>query len=333
MNNTWVRFGCFITGYNYDIIRTSSEVAAKAVKKYTAAMIIVCILWFFIGFSFSDRYLHVSSVGSVAAGIVAVIIVIQIERQIILSIVPGKLLFIARGTIAVMMAILGSLIIDQIIFKDDIELEKITFIEARVKKALPPKTEELRSQISSLETLITSKESEKSVLASDVNQHPTIKVYATTSTNRTNRRTTVDTLTGKPVVVEATAPVLITTSSDLPNPNIERVQSLERDITTLRNQKSEKEASLVNIRPRVEKEVSSKVGFLDELEIMYQLVTHSVAAMIVWAIWFFFLFGLEMLVLISKKGDKSSDYEKTVMHHMNLQIRRLEALAEEHRLF
>jgi hypothetical protein len=331
MREIWVRFGCFLTGYNYNIIKASSEAAAKTVKKYTAAMVIVCILWFFIGFTFAQRYLQLSVDGSIAGGLIAVIIIVQIERQIILSIGPSRGLYIARGAIAVMMAILGSIIIDQIIFKDDIELKKITSIEKRIKEALPPKTEELRNQISDLDTVIMKKEIEKLSLSMDINKNPTIKVYATTPTIRTNKKTTVDTVTGKPITVEVTIPGTITTSSDIPNPNIERIKSLEQDIISLRNLKSEKEKSLLNIRPELEKEINSKVGFLDELEIMYLLITGSTAALIVWLIWFFFLLGLEILVLVSKIGDKTSDYEKTVMHHMNLQIRRLDALAAEHK--
>src|SRR5687768_5264852 len=152
MRRWWVKFGCFLTGYNYTIVRNSSEVTAKAVKRYTSAMIIVCIIWSFIGYVFTDRYLHGGRNGSIIGALVMIVIIVQIERQIILSINPSKLLYISRALIATMMAIIGAIIIDQIIFKEDIELEKITSIEERVKKALPPKTEELRAQILTLDS-------------------------------------------------------------------------------------------------------------------------------------------------------------------------------------
>lgn len=65
MKNWWIKFGCFLTGYNYGIVRSSSEVSSKAVKKYTSAMLIVCILWSFVGFMFTQRYLRGNSWGSV----------------------------------------------------------------------------------------------------------------------------------------------------------------------------------------------------------------------------------------------------------------------------
>ncbi len=328
MKNWWIRFGCFMTGYNYGIVRNSSEVSAKAVKRYTSAILIVCILWSFIGYTFTHRYVHGGIWGSLLGAIIFVVIIIQIERQIILSINPTKWLYIFRGIIAMMMAIIGAVIIDQIIFKEDIDLEKITFIEARVKKALGPKTEELHNQINNLDTAIYKKEIERANLISDVSKNPTTTVYATQSTIKTEKNTTIDPTTNNPVTTEKSVPVTVTTSSNVANPKISLIAPLEETIKNLRLQKAEKENALLNIRPVLEKEISSKVGFLDELEVMYSLITRSGVALSIWLIWFLFLLGLEMLVLISKVNEKENDYEKTVKHHMDLQTKKLELFAK-----
>ncbi len=328
MKNWWIKFGCFLTGYNYGIVRNSSEVAAKAVKRYTAALMIVCILWSFIGFSFTNRYLHGGTWGSILGALIFVVIIIQIERQIILSINPSNWLYFFRGIIAAMMAIIGAIIIDQIIFKEDIDLEKITFIEARVKKALIPKTEELRNQIANLDTAIFKKEYERANLIADVSKNPTSLVYSTQSINKTEKSTKINEVTGKPEITEKSVPVNVTTSSNVANPKIALITPLQITIDTLRNQKLEKETALLNIRPELEKQISSKVGFLDELEVMYSLITRSGVALCVWLIWFFFLLGLEMLVLISKANEKENDYEKTIKHHMELQMKKLELFAK-----
>jgi hypothetical protein len=323
MRNWWIRFGCFLTGYNYGIVRGSSEIAAKAVKRYTAALVIVCILWSFIGYTFTKRYLHGGMWGSLAGASVFVIIIIQIERQIILSMTPSRWLYISRGIIAMMMAIIGAVIIDQIIFKEDIELEKITFIEARVKKALPPKTEELKAQIAALDTAIQKKENERLALIDDLEKHPTIKSFTVISTPTLVKKETVDTA-GKKTSSEHLENASSKTVMDVINPKQGLVVPLEQNILDLRSQKSLKETALLNIRPKLEQEISSKVGFLDELEVMYSLITRSNVALCVWLIWFFFLLGLEMLVLISKANEKENDYERTVKHHMALQMRKLD---------
>ena len=328
MKNWWIKFGCFLTGYNYGIVRNSSEVAAKGVKRYTAALTIVCILWSFIGFSFTNRYLHGGTLGSIFGGLIFVVIIIQIERQIILSINPSKWLYVFRGIIAAMMAIIGAIIIDQLIFKEDIDLEKITFIEARVKKALVLKTEEIRNQIANLDTAVFKKEYERSSLIADIGKNPTSQVYATQSIIKSEKSTKFNEVTGRQETTETTAPVKVTTSSNVANPKISLIAPLEETINSLRSKKLAKETALLNIRPELEKQISSKVGFLDELEVMYSLITRSRVALSVWLIWFIVLLGLEMFVLISKVNEKENDYEITVKHHMELQIKKLELFAK-----
>lgn len=328
MNNWWIRLGCFLTGYNYAIVKNSSEVAAKAVKRYTSAMMIVCILWSFIGYSFTKRYVHGGTWGSPVGAVVFVLIIIQIERQIILSINPTKWLYLARGIIALLMAIIGAIIIDQIIFKEDIDLEKITFIEARVKKALGPKTEELRLQMANLDTAIAKKNAERNLMIEEVSKNPTMPVYSTQQVLKKRITTTIDPSTNQPTTNTTFEPTPVTSKDNVANPKIALIQPLQENINLLSAQKAEKENALLNIRPSLEKEISSKVGFLDELEVMYSLITRSGVALSVWLIWFFFLLGLEMLVLISKINEKENDYERTVKHHMSLQFKKLDLFAK-----
>ena len=61
---------------------------------------------------------------------------------------------------------------------------------------------------------------------------------------------------------------------------------------------------------------------------MYSLITRSNMALAVWLIWFFFLLGLEMLVLISKVNEKENDLDRKVKHHMELQLRKLEVFSK-----
>ena len=89
MRNWWLQFGCFLTGYNYNIMKASSEASAKQVK-YTAAILIVALIWGFVGYSFAERYLHLDTWGALAGAAIMVFIVIQIEKQIILSGVRTK---------------------------------------------------------------------------------------------------------------------------------------------------------------------------------------------------------------------------------------------------
>ena len=61
---------------------------------------------------------------------------------------------------------------------------------------------------------------------------------------------------------------------------------------------------------------------------MYILISNSAVAFCFWLLWALFLLFIEILVLISKKGDKENDYDKTILHQMNLQMKKLEALSK-----
>lgn len=327
MKHLWIRFGCFITGYNYNILRNCSEAAFKSVKKYTAAMMIVCILWFFIGFTFAHRYLSLSLPGCMIAGILSIIIIVQIEKQIILSINPGRLLLIFRGCLAFMMSILGAVIIDQILFEKDIEIAKISYVSEKVDRILPSKTEELRKQIATLDTTINKKEREKDNYIGDISKHPTTTA---TTTQTATKRVPVQTVSssGRDTTVLKTVSDVTVASTLVSNPKIALLPSLDSTIGAIRQQKSIKENELLDIKPALEKEMKASTGFLDELTIMKQMLSTSYVALCFWILWVLFFLFIEMLVLFSKMGDRSNDYEKVVLHHMNLQKRRLDALGK-----
>lgn len=327
MKHLWIRFGCFITGYNYNILKTCSEAAFKSVKKYTAAMLIVCILWFFIGFTFAHRYLSLSLTGCILAGALSTIIIVQVEKQIVLSIHPSRLLLFFRGCLAFMMSILGAVIIDQILFEKDIEIEKISYISAKVDRILPSKTEELRKQIAALDTTISKKELEKDNYIQDISKHPTTTA---TTTQTATKRVPVQTVaaSGRDTTVWKTVSDVTVASTLLPNPKIALLSPLDSTIGAMRQQRAQKENELLDIKPALEKEMKASTGFLDELTIMKQMLSASRVACCFWILWILFFLFIEMLVLFSKLGDKSNDYEKVVLHHMNLQMRRLDALGK-----
>src|SRR5690606_1308059 len=135
-HHTYLKFCCFLTGLSYPLIRNSSEQSVKNAKKYTGALIIIMLVWFFIGYCFATRYLHMDTLGGIIGGGLMSFIILQVERIIILShhISWGGKVF--RILLASVMAILGAMIMDQFTFKDDIELRRVQVLDARVKEAI-----------------------------------------------------------------------------------------------------------------------------------------------------------------------------------------------------
>ena len=287
MKDLWMKTGCYITGYNYGIVKNSSELSAKAVRKYLSAILIVSILWGFIGYSFAHRYLHTGLAGSIIAAIVMIVIVIQIERQIILSVGRNKLVPVFRILIGVVMAVIGSVIIDQIIFKEDVEKVKIGNIQTEVNKILPVKTRELDLQIKQIDSAITIKEAERAAIIDEISIRPFIK---STSSEIRHFQLQQNGNDGqmKDTIVSRRDVAL----NDIANPKAGLLPGIADQINQLRKQKAEKENSKINIRQELETELSSKTGFLDELKVLFSILLSSWIAMVVWIMFFIFLLSM-----------------------------------------
>jgi hypothetical protein len=319
MKDLWLKTGCYITGYNYSLIKNSSEASAKTVKKFLSAILIVSILWAFIGYSFAQRYLHTGIVGSVTVSLIMIIIVIQVERQIILSVGKNKLVPIFRILLGIVMAIIGSVIIDQIIFKDDVEKGKISNVQNEVNNILPVKTKELDFQIDQIDSAINLKEAERSAIIDEITKKPFIKSTSSEIKHfQMHNGNKIDTL------VKRTDFAL----NDVANPKAALLPDIADQISKLRAQKSEKENSKINIRQELETELNSKTGFLDELKILFGILLSSSIAMLVWLMFFLFFMCVEVFVLINKFGEERNDYDSIILHQKDTRIKMLEKLGE-----
>ena len=114
-------FCCKLIGWNPEMLANCGEASFRTMKKFVGSIVILSIIWGTIGYCFADRYVGVESV--VGRGIVAAVfitIIICIERFIILN-DDGKMVFVFRVLVALLMSTLGSTIFDQLIFKRDVE--------------------------------------------------------------------------------------------------------------------------------------------------------------------------------------------------------------------
>jgi hypothetical protein len=323
MKDLWLKTGCYITGHNYGIIKNSSELSAKAVRKYLSAILIVSILWGFIGYCFAHRYLHTGITGSIAAALVMIIIVIQIERQIILSMGKNKLVPLFRIVIGIVMAVIGSVIIDQIIFKEDVEKVRIGNIQTEVNNILPIKTKELDLQIKQIDSAITIKEAERNAIIDEISIRPFIK---STSSEIRHFQLQHNGNDGhlKDTIVSRTDVAL----NDIANPKAGLLPGIADQISQLRKQKADKENSKINIRQELETELNSKTGFLDELKVLFSILLSSWIALVIWIMFFIFLLSIEVFVLVNKFGDESNDYDRVILHQKDVRIKMLNKLAE-----
>lgn len=314
MKDWWLKFGCFLTGFNYNLVKNSSEQSAKNVKKYTSAMLLIVLVWFFIGYSFATRYLHLAGWEGIFGGLLMSFVVIQIERIIILSTRVSTWSTVFRILLALVMSILGAFIMDQITFKDDIELRKAQVMDERVKIAVKQSEEDIQKQIQALDTMIAAANLRYETVSEDLKKNPVIV------TSYTNRSVTRDS-EGKEINSTQS-----TNKSVMENPKKLEMEQLHKQIETLQNKKFALAASITSIKERKEQELKASTGFLDELTLLHDVVTSSSIGLFVYLLFLFFFLAIELFVLVMKLTDGDSDYDKLLRHQTDIRVQMLEKL-------
>lgn len=324
--NSWLKLCCFLTGYNFYILSNCSEVSTRKVKKYTAALLIVSTVWAFVGYCFCHTYMKLGPAGSILGAVIAVLIIIQIERQILLADQTTNGMKATRVGLALLMAVIGSLIIDQIIFKDDIDKAKMKSNQDQVDKLMPGRTKEIMGEITQLNEKIAIKEAERRELLADISRNPNIQIVETTTDHIPVAKTTSDTSSKTTTTKTEIKTVLKKSIKSIPNPKIDQLQPLDDQLSRQNIQKTDKEDKLLDLKKSLEEEVDSKVGFLDELRIMFSILNESTIAAVVYVIWLAFLLLLELLILIGKSSESESDYDKTIQKQMDIHFRKIKLL-------
>ncbi len=316
----WIKLGCFLTGWNSQILKSCSEASFKQLKKYTAALIILIILWAFTGYCFAERYVGAPVWGCVITSVIFVVIVLQIERQIILTVGRNKWPSIFRIFIAFIMAILGSTIIDQIIFGEDIDRKMIEIVDRNVEEQLPMRLSVIDTKLADIQTEIDSLDKVNIALNEEIMKKPTINTVSTSTTYQRERQTD-GTYKEVPQRTVSTSPV--------ENPRIKQVETNNENLKRLRQQHEAYTAQKIDAESTLRKELASKSGFLEELNAMMEIILTRKIAMAFYIIVFLFLISLELFVVTSKIGDQKSDYELIVEHQLKSRKAGLEELGRQ----
>jgi hypothetical protein len=328
-NSLWLRFGCFLTGYNYSILKSCSEASRKQVKKYTAALLIIMLIWFIIGYLFAREYLKLDLIGSIIAGIISVFVIVQIERQIILGSKSYKAQA-ARFIIGIVMAVIGSVIVDQIIFSEDLEKRKIFAVNEEVESLLPQRTAELKTQMRYVDSLIAAKEMERKDLLIEITENPTITMPS--SSVRKIPKTIEREVLVDGVIQKVKKDTVVTERSystgTVPNPKADLVPVLDNQLSDLNEQKNTISQRLIDSKENLTEELLDIKGFLDELQLMIGILTGSVVSLLFWILLFVLFLFIELLVLINKSVDGDTDYDKMIQHQQTVRIQAIEKLVE-----
>ena len=313
----WIKFGCFLTGWNSKILSQCSEASYKHLKKYTAALLILIIMWGFTGFCFAQRYVGAPLWGCIVSAFIFIIIVIQIERQIILTVGSNRWGTCFRFFIAIIMSVLGSAILDQIIFGDDIKRKMVEITDRQVQEQLPMRLNVIDARLRELQFEIDSLDKVNMKLNEEIAKQPTIKTISTSTTYK-NERQEDGSYKKIPETTVSTNPMA--------NPRIKQVEANTLNLERLRKQQDDFIQNKMNVENDLRKELSSNVGFLEELRAMIEILSTRIEALFFYLVIFGFLISLELFVVTSKVGDKKCDYDLIVEYQLNIKKAALEEL-------
>ncbi|MDR0939962.1 MAG: DUF4407 domain-containing protein [Mediterranea sp.] len=313
----WIKFGCFLTGWNSQILSYCSEASFKHLKKYTAALLILILLWGFTGYSFAYEYVEAPWWGCAICAMVFIIIVIQIERQIILTVGKSNWALGFRVFIAVIMSLIGSSIIDQIIFGKDIDRKMIEIVDEKAAEQSRIRTAQINEEQGRIQINMDSIGIINNRLNDEITEKPEIITYISTGT-------TVRDSTGKVMSTEKGV-----TAQTTPNPKIKQVAMNDTILQQLRDRYRLLSDKKMQVESELRKELSENAGFLEDLNAMIEILSERPIALIFYSIVFLFLMSLELFVVTSKFGDKKCDYDLIVEHQLQIKQQTLEELVKK----
>ncbi len=319
-SDLWLKFGCFLSGHNYKILSECSEASKRDQKKITSALVIIALIWSIIGFIFSSKYLNFGIWGSIFGSAFMAVLIIQIERQIILTYKLNSWAKFFRILLGIIVATIGASIIDQYLFANDINdiAKKKVFAEAQIES----KNDRILYNNSLLQ------------IDSSINQNK--ENYQKIETLIKQLPLTVSAGGGGTSFGADGKAIAKTNGNRIPNPDISQLRAQQNSLISsnqlLERSRLENEYNYNEAQKKKQDEISKRnPGFLKELNSLIEYLLNFdpyPTALIFYLIWFFFFILIESLVLIIKSGDHLNDYDKIVIYQQQIREERLKILEQ-----
>lgn len=304
----------WLIGWNTDILSQCGESSFMALRKYTAGLFILSFIWGTIGYCISTDYLGIENIfGRFGIACVFVFIVFNVEKYIILGNGSWKTFTpYFRILLGVCMALVGSIIMDKYFIRQDIDIQMQT---ERTKKAnieIPLNMASIEKEIDLCLKQIDSLDNVNAALRAEYEAEPTKTVTDVIPTPVTD----TDANGG-----QKTRIVYLTLKKQIESPKRESIVSND----TLLNRYRRSLDELKNKKFNVEAEVRDKydlqkhpAGFLEELDATIEILSNSTVALVVYLVILAILLSLELLIVLSKYGEKPCDYELLVKHQLKI---------------
>jgi len=309
---TLTNIGCFLIGWNKEILSECGEASHRQFRKLLSAICIMMALWGTIGYCFAERYINIeSTILKVLVAMMFMLIVLCVERVIILTVGKARLMTLMRVLLALCMAVLGSCIFDQIIFSNDIRQAIQERREDVIKETILKRMSIFDNDEKRITQEMDSLNKATIALGDELMKKPTIK-----SVNVSTQEQVVGVdENGNPKKVRNRNTEIV----NIANPLAEQLKSNNSQTEIYQNQLEQLRQDKKDIAKKVTEEVSTRpLGFIEELEATLSVVSKSVVSLVFYIVLFCFLTFLELFVLTIKMGDTKCDYDLIVENQLRL---------------
>lgn len=309
---TLTNIGCFLIGWNKEILSECGEASNRQFRKLLSAICIMMALWGTIGYCFAERYINIeSTILKALVSMMFMLIVLCVERVIILTVGKARLMTLMRVMLALCMAVLGSCIFDQIIFSNDIRQAIQERREDVIKETILKRMSIFDNDERRITQEMDSLNRATIALGEELMKRPTIK-----SVNVSTQEQVVGVdENGNPKKIRNRNTEIV----NIANPLAEQLKSNNNQIEIYQNQLEQLRQDKKDIAQKVTEEVSMRpLGFIEELEATLSVVSKSVVSLIFYIVLFCFLTFLELFVLTIKMGDTKCDYDLIVENQLRL---------------
>ena len=314
--------GCFLIGWDKNILSECGEASFRQYRKLLSAISIMMVLWGTIGYCFADRYINIESCAlKLCVALAFMFIVLCVERVIILTVGKARLMSVMRVLLALCMALLGSCIFDQIIFRNDIQQAIQEHREDVIGTTITKRLAIYDGDIQRITHEMDSLSKATIALNEELQKRPVIK-----GTNVSTQEQVVGVdENGKPQKVRTQTVNTVT----LANPLAEQLKANNDQIQIYSGQLEQLRLDKKEVAEKVREEMSQRApGFIEELEATLKVVSQSKVSLAFYIVLFCFLTFLELFVLTIKMGENKCDYELIVENQLSLKKNLMEQTAQ-----
>jgi hypothetical protein len=283
---TMLKFYSIIIGENPNYTATFQPASKRKIVLYANCLLIPVILWFINGYLLVNHVLEGNLISSILTAFIAASIIFLIERAILMS-NGSRSIFWFRIFLGFIVASLGSISLDEVIFKHDIDNQVALYKQSAVDKAVTNVLSEYQNQISLQQGILDRKELEWNQALKDAKSEA--------DGTGGSRQAQVGKITELKMMV---------------------AEKKEEDYLKEKNKltliQSGLDKAKANSRVKTESDFNGN-GLLIRIKAMFDLISKDRFMLGVYILFTLFLFCLEFLVVLIKIGSKNSideDLEK-----------------------